>query len=152
MAKDVVVEDMGGGEIDDDVTEGREQIITADDLLSEDALDVVYIALPAPWKGGIRARPLTNAEFREVVRDNTTRRRDKKGRVLSSDIDADGTDKDMIARCLVEPALTRAQVDTLFLKKAALCNAILVALNKLNGFTDGDEGEAVEQAEAEFRA
>jgi hypothetical protein len=148
MAKDVVVDEGDG----DEIVPGAGAVISAEDLLSIDALDAVYVPLPEPWRGGIKARPLTNAEFRQITSDHTTVRKTRHGRVVDIEYDNDAADKAFIVASLVEPALTAAQVDVLWLKNSKLCRAILTALNKLNATGAADEAEVVEKGEAAFRA
>ena len=146
MAKDAVVEDEG-------ITEDRGEVISVDDLLAIDALDEVYIRLPEPWKGGVRARPLTNAQVRQILRDNMTVKRDRKGRAVSQEEDTEGSSADLIAQSLIDPVLTKEQARMLFLKNNRLASTILKALQELNAIGDDDaEQEAVDKAEADFRA
>jgi hypothetical protein len=146
MAKDVVV-----GDEDIEEERGAGEVISVEDLLAIDALDEVYIRLPEPWKGGVRARPLTNAEVRQILRDNMIIKRDKRGRVVSQEEDTDGSSADLIAASLIDPALTKEQARMLFLKNNKLASTLLNALQELNAIGEQGEQEAVDKAEAAFR-
>lgn len=126
-----------------DKVQNGHQVFTFDQLVELGKPEAEYIELKG-YGGGVRARPLTMSESMRLNKDNT------RGSGKKAWLDTEGLSKDMIVTSLIEPELTREQVDVLFLQKVGLAGALVQALNKLNGF-GAEQEEAEAEAEAEFR-
>lgn len=144
MAKDTTTTDTT------ETTPVEEPIADIDEVLATDDLDVIYIPLPAPFKGGVKARPLTMLEMHQIRKAATRKVRNAKG-VIEDVQDEILANKAMIRMSLVEPAITPEKLDALYHKRAGLVGTILREISKLNGITEDEAKEAVEEAEAEFQ-
>lgn len=128
-----------------------EQIANIDDLLSADDLEPVYVALPRPYVGGVRVRPLTMEEISQAQRAATHRVRSPDGQGWVQETSADDINKEMVLRSLVEPGLTPAQYDALMKKNYGLMTTILAAVTSINGISlDGLQG-VIQEVTAQFR-
>lgn len=91
------------------------------------------------WGAPVRVRPLSVGEARQIAQD--------------SGGSEDRAAQLMIAKCLVAPALTDAQVRVLWTKQAGKLRPLLDLLNAINGFgPPAQQAAQVDAAEAAFRA
>jgi hypothetical protein len=117
----------------------QEQIASFDDLMAVDDLETVYIALPEPYKGGVKVRPLAMVEMKQINKDATR----------NKSVDAEIAERLLIQRSLVAPELSAEQIAALATKNYRLLKAISEAVSKVNRF--GQPEEAAKEAEAEFQ-
>jgi hypothetical protein len=125
-----------------------EELADWDELLGEADLVAVYVALPAPYRGGIKVRPMTMHEIK-AARAASKKRIRLPGNIVQTEIDNDQLTKRFVLMSVVEPILTPEKYDALNQKSWPLLQAIVDGVNQVNGFTK--EPVAIEQAvEAEF--
>jgi hypothetical protein len=126
-----------------------EVLANIDEVLATSDLEVVYIKLPEPYAGGVKARPLTMEEMHKLRKSATRKVRNAQGK-WSQEYDETAANKALIRMSLVAPAVTPQQIDQMFLKNNKLASAILVVLSLLNGMTKEEAEENISEAEEEF--
>lgn len=105
------------------------ECVSFDALCEYLALDEQIVTLPG-WPGPVAVRPLAVGEVMEIARA-----------VKAAGGDEERATKLMIARCLVRPAVTDAQVEVLWARNFALLKPLIERLQALNGM--GAEAGAV---------
>lgn len=123
-------------------------IASFEELMAAEDLEIEYVPLPAPYKGGVKVRPLTMSEMRRISKDATKGAGTKKAQ-----FDLDDFNKRLLAAAVVAPQLTPDQVEALFTKNHQLMTAMMQAVNKVNRFVEDEEGqeEADRETAAEFQ-
>lgn len=129
--------------------EAAEQIANIDDLLATADLESVYVALPAPFVGGVKIRPLTMQEVSAASKTAVRKVRGADGKI-AEEIQVEVLNKQLVLLSLVEPAINPAQYDGLMQKKASLMTAILQAVTSVNALSPAAQEEVVAEAKAAF--
>jgi signal recognition particle GTPase len=105
---------------------------TFDDIESAD--DIITKTIPIPeWKRSVVVRMLTMTESEQVFRDAQIID-DETGRLRTDGREAN---RIMVMRSMIQPKVTRSQVDAMFGKSARAMSRILAEVMQMNGFADG---------------